>query len=656
MKKVLKQILAVVSSIALAITVMPIAEVNDLTVVYADEENSGIVAYGDDIFADLGQDIVLEPYVEDTDGNMVNIENGEYCVKWYKQYYDGVNGSQEIGEGVTYTISSVKWEDYTYDKNMYYEYIIYDLNGNELTKSEYRLVSYYQLDYEYSQKDAYIGDQVAFEANLMRFDPEQYEYVETDDSGCTYEWYKVDKDGIVSEKLGDAAQYTIDSVALDDFTDFYLNNVYYLCKVYRDNEQIISERYWIRNLDNAYHMHARTIEAEEGERVILQPVIYEGFDCLGNDVIANLDGSEFSFKWSRRVNEGNEEWKLEELGNDREYVIESVSEQDYYMNATYYCKVYKNGQYVETDCIDLEEKESEVDSNLFWNGYFGVDEGWMEGAAGYIETDEERSWTAQLDTAGWGGVSGAQIFKEDVVNTPVKSGDKYNISYNITATADKWIMVGVYDDSGLVWKKWTKLLAEQEQRIRESIILDKDATNLRLHFFIGGEYGDSPFQEKEGFYENLSERPVDIIKAWESVKISCKNISFVKEVKEEVTTAPIVTNNPEPVTTKRLEPTTNVKIGKAKIAKASKVKNSIKAKISLKKLKKVTGYQVQISVNKKFKKANTVSKFTKKVNLTIKSKKLKGKKKLYVRTRAYKIIKGRKVFGAWTKAKKIKIK
>lgn len=126
------------------------------------------------------------------------------------------------------------------------------------------------------------------------------------------------------------------------------------------------------------------------------------------------------------------------------------------------------------------------------------------------------------------------------------------------------------------------------------------------------------------------------------------------------TTKPIIT---EPVTIKptTVVPTTKsvtttaaqkVKVGKTAIKKAVKQKKAKKAKISLKKVKKVSGYQVQISTSAKFVKKLTITKNIKKTSCTIKA--LKAKKVYYVRARAY-IVKGKKkYYGTWTVKKKVK--
>lgn len=109
------------------------------------------------------------------------------------------------------------------------------------------------------------------------------------------------------------------------------------------------------------------------------------------------------------------------------------------------------------------------------------------------------------------------------------------------------------------------------------------------------------------------------------------------------------------------KPTSISKPGKAKIKKVkAKKKSSKKLKLTLKKIKKATGYQIAVYKTKKNAKKNKkaiIKKFVKKVKVTIKSKKLKNKKKLFVRARAY-VLDGsqKKVYGKWSKTKKVKIK
>ena len=66
-------------------------------------------------------------------------------------------------------------------------------------------------------------------------------------------------------------------------------------------------------------------------------------------------------------------------------------------------------------------------------------------------------------------------------------------------------------------------------------------------------------------------------------------------------------------------------------------------------------YQVKVSAYKSFRAAQTVTKTVKKTKFVLKSSKIKNKKKLFIKSRAFKIIKGKKYFGNWSKVIRIRI-
>lgn len=111
------------------------------------------------------------------------------------------------------------------------------------------------------------------------------------------------------------------------------------------------------------------------------------------------------------------------------------------------------------------------------------------------------------------------------------------------------------------------------------------------------------------------------------------------------------TSNPEEISHPTESKMQRYKIAKVKISSAKNVSKS-KAKIVWKKLADVSGYQIQYAVNKKFKKAK--SKTVKSTSVTLK--KLKKKKTYYIRIRAYTLADGKKVYGKWSKTKKVKVK
>ena len=113
---------------------------------------------------------------------------------------------------------------------------------------------------------------------------------------------------------------------------------------------------------------------------------------------------------------------------------------------------------------------------------------------------------------------------------------------------------------------------------------------------------------------------------------------------------PVVSSLPDHTPSPSVTPS-GTEVKKAAI-KSVKNKKGKKAVIRWKKVKGASGYQIAYAVNKKFKKKKTKS-VTK---TTVTLKKLKKKKTYYIKVRAYKKIKGEKVYGKWSNVKKVKIK
>lgn len=112
--------------------------------------------------------------------------------------------------------------------------------------------------------------------------------------------------------------------------------------------------------------------------------------------------------------------------------------------------------------------------------------------------------------------------------------------------------------------------------------------------------------------------------------------------------AEIKASTTKPATVKK--PTAEKKVV---VAKASAKLKAGKKKVTVKiKKASVSGYQIKYASNKNFKKAKTRN--TRKTIYTIKS--LRSKKKCYVKVRAYKIVKGKKIYGSYSKVLKVTVK
>ena len=121
---------------------------------------------------------------------------------------------------------------------------------------------------------------------------------------------------------------------------------------------------------------------------------------------------------------------------------------------------------------------------------------------------------------------------------------------------------------------------------------------------------------------------------------------------ETTTVAPTtkaISTTAAPATVKK----TTVK--KTTVKATAKKLSSNKVKLSVKKVAGASKNAVQISTTKNFKKV-VAKKTSKKAVFTVKSKKLKGKKKLYVRVKVYKKVNGKTVASQWSKATKIRLK
>ena len=120
------------------------------------------------------------------------------------------------------------------------------------------------------------------------------------------------------------------------------------------------------------------------------------------------------------------------------------------------------------------------------------------------------------------------------------------------------------------------------------------------------------------------------------------------------TVIPQISAPTQPIVT----PNTTVKaVSKPKSAKIKKVKSAKKAvSVQWKKVSGVKGYQVQVATDKKFKKNKKTATVKKQKTTKVTIKKLKAKKKYYVRMRTYKTVNGKKVYSSWSKVKKVKTK
>ena len=177
-------------------------------------------------------------------------------------------------------------------------------------------------------------------------------------------------------------------------------------------------------------------------------------------------------------------------------------------------------------------------------------------------------------------------------------------------------------------------------------------------------YYSASFVEETDFF--FDPGPLGDNAAYRSVRVMVKGTKQdeVKDSKPATKPSEPATKPSEPATTpSTTQPTTKpsttkntetVKPKKTSIKKLSKGKK--KFTVTWAKVSGVKGYQIQYSSDKKFKKNNKSVTVTKQKTTKATVKKLKSKKKYYVRVRTYKTVNGKKIYSSWSKVKSVKTK
>ena len=193
---------------------------------------------------------------------------------------------------------------------------------------------------------------------------------------------------------------------------------------------------------------------------------------------------------------------------------------------------------------------------------------------------------------------------------------------------------------------------DNDEKIDETFSITKskgDATSLNAEI----KASESIVKQKDAY-------TTESYRVFEQALTGAKEVAADKKAtKDEVENALKVLTNAKAGLEKKVtttKPTTVKKPIAAKkvvVAKASAKLKAGKKKVTVKiKKASVSGYQIKYASNKNFKKAKTRN--TRKTIYTIKS--LRSRKKCYVKVRAYKIVKGKKIYGSYSKVLKVTVK
>lgn len=166
-------------------------------------------------------------------------------------------------------------------------------------------------------------------------------------------------------------------------------------------------------------------------------------------------------------------------------------------------------------------------------------------------------------------------------------------------------------------------------------------------------YYSASFVEETDFF--FDPGPLGDNAAYRSVSVIVKGTKKDEVKDNEPATKPSEPSTTQPTTKpSTTKNTKTVKPKKTSIKKLSKGKK--KFTVTWAKVSGVKGYQIQYSSDKKFKKNNKSVTVTKQKTTKATVKKLKSKKKYYVRVRTYKTVNGKKIYSSWSKVKSVKTK
>lgn len=231
---------------------------------------------------------------------------------------------------------------------------------------------------------------------------------------------------------------------------------------------------------------------------------------------------------------------------------------------------------------------------------------------------------------------------QSTIHYPTWSGaDKYLYWYTEQYDKTQWHTFGCYRDGEtiafyidrkLACKFSTEDLATGTNAGKRSVL--NDDYYLLFNIACGG---------------NLAGGTPPASSSWSAVM----EVDYVRYYTGNPTVAPTTNagiSNQKPVATTAAAK----KVTKPKKVKITRAKNIKKRKISLKykKVKGAKGYQIRWCDNKKFR--GYLQKRTTKTSYTLK--KLRKKKTYSIKVRAYKLSGKRKVYGAWSKVKRVKVR
>ena len=284
--------------------------------------------------------------------------------------------------------------------------------------------------------------------------------------------------------------------------------------------------------------------------------------------------------------------------------------------------------------MDQELPAPQEDNNYEVGGYTVYVGGWNGSTAiAGVDANDSDHIKVQQKTSNWNDAWGLQIIKKF---SGLTAGADYTIEWKIVSESTDGKIKVTNNDADIS-------LTGGEQTLTGTFTADGDGNGQ----FVVGMGWVGVTNSVEFFAPTVKDTEGNVV--YPTDEDETEDVTTGEVVTDETTAAPTTaaptTATPTTVAPTTAKPTTAAPttavpkttkkkvLSKTMVRKATKKKAAKKVSITFKKVTGAKKYQVQISTTKKFKKV-LVRKTVKKVKITITNKKLRNKKKLYVRVKA----------------------
>lgn len=464
-----------------------------------------------------------------------------------------------------------------------------------------------------------VGESVTFK--IIGYDREKKKEVDIDWNKYTVKWTKWTPDSGYVDNLGEelegsGASYTIEKVEEKDFYIQGGDNVHYNATLYNNNgEQVAYVYIFLCNKADYIRLEGNYSNRflKEGDSVTFSVGAY---DWDGNTI--DLSSKGYSLTWYKIVGHDDYWNEIREEIKDitgATYTIDKIESEYLYNWATeegedkYYCvTLCKDGHDIVRQNFILYDSDTAIEI--------------MSGEGEYK----------------------ASVGDSVTLSPEVCDPDGNLIDLSDSKYSFKWYKVGNSWDERIQLEDTENSYTINKVQKSDFSTKDEEGDWYSGNYYIMDIYVNGKYVTNAYFYlcESDDSKPIE---STTSEQPTTTSVSEQPTLSEQPTT---------PTSEKVTAP------AKGKITKINtKKKSAKKIKLSLKKINKAKGYQVAVYTSKKTAKNDKnalVKKFVKKVSVTISSKKLKNKKRLYIKARAYVFDGKKKVYGKWSTVKQVKIK